>query len=217
MQKRSTRIIALVGAAIGWFAIIAQLYLIIMNRVVSVPGTIFRFFSYFTIDTNILVALCFTFIFLGSKSRLGKFFSKATTITALTVYIIIVGIVYNTILRLTWNPQGLQMVVDEILHSVIPVFFILFWVIFVPTEGLKYKDAFSWLIYPLAYMLYAVIHGAITKFYPYIFVDVTRHGYGKVMSNSGLILFAIFVLSLILIATGKATKDKKKSISQQLK
>ncbi|HEX6169819.1 MAG TPA: Pr6Pr family membrane protein [Chitinophagaceae bacterium] len=212
MQKRSTRIIAFIGAAIGWFAIIAQLYLIIVNRVVSVPGTIFRFFSYFTIDTNILVALCLTFIFLGNKSRLGKFFSKATTISALTVYIIIVGIVYNTILRLTWNPQGLQMVVDEILHSVIPVFFILFWVIFVPTEGLKYKDAFFWLIYPLVYMLYAVIHGAITKFYPYIFVDVTRHGYGKVMSNAGLILFAIFVLSLILIATGKATGDKKKSI-----
>ena len=212
MQKRSTRVIVFIGAAMGWFAIIAQLYLIIMNRVVSVPGTIFRFFSYFTIDTNILVALCFTFIFLGNKSRLGKFFTKATTITALTVYIIIVGIVYNTILRLTWNPQGLQMLVDEILHSVIPVFFILFWVIFVPTGGLKYKVAFSWLIYPLVYMLYAVIHGAITKFYPYIFVDVTRHGYGKVMSNAGLIVFAIFVLSLILIATGKASRDKKKSI-----
>src|SRR4030095_2997787 len=212
MQKRSTRFIALIGAIIGWFAIIAQLYLIIINRVVSVPGTLFRFFSYFTIDTNILIALCLTFIFLGSKSRLGKLLSNPTTITALTVYIIIVGIVYNTILRLTWNPQGLQMVVDEILHSVIPVLFIIFWVIFVPTEGLKYKQAFSWLIYPLVYMLYAIIHGAITKFYPYMFVDVTRHGYGKVLSNAGLILFAIFVLSLILIATGKATKDKKKSI-----
>src|SRR4029079_9871743 len=169
MQKRSTRFVALIAAVIGWFGVIAQLYLMITNRVVSVPGTLFRFFSYFTIDTNILVALCFTFIFFGSKSRLGKLFSKPTTITTFTVYIIIVGIVYNTILRLTWNPQGLQMVVDEILHSVIPVLFILFWVIFTPTEGLKYKQAFSWLIYPVVYMLYTVIHGAITKFYPYTF------------------------------------------------
>ena len=104
------------------------------------------------------------------------------------------------------------MVVDELLHSVIPVLFILFWVIFTPTEGLKYKQAFSWLIYPVVYMLYAVIHGAITKFYPYMFVDVTRHGYGKVLTNASLILFAIFALSLILIATGKATADKKKII-----
>ena len=211
MQKQTARIVAFIGAALGWFAVIAQLYLIITNRVVSVPGTVLRFFSYFTIDTNILVALCFTFIFLGNKSRLGKFFTNPTTITALTVYITIVGIDYNTILRLTWNPQGLQRVVDELLHSVIPVFFIFFWVIFTPGEGLKYKQAFSWLIYPLVYIFYAIIHGAITKFYPYMFVDVNRHGYGKVLFNTGMLLSAIFVLSLILIATGKATPGKKRS------
>ena len=209
MQKQTARIVAFIGAALGWFAIIAQLYLIITNRVVSVPGTVLRFFSYFTVDTNILVALCFTFIFLGKSSRLGKLFTKAATITALTVYITIVGIVYNTILRLTWDPQGLQRIVDELLHSVIPIYFILFWVIFTPTEGLKYKHAFSWLIYPLVYIFYAVIHGAITKFYPYLFVDVTRHGYGKVLFNAGMILLAIFVLSLVLIATGKVTGKKK--------
>lgn len=211
MQKQTARIVAFIGAAMGWFAVIAQLYLIIANRVVSIPGTVLRFFSYFTIDTNILVALCFTFIFLGNRSRLGKIFTKATTITALTVYITIVGIVYNTILRLTWDPQGLARVVDELLHTVIPVYFILFWVIFTPGEGLKYRQALSWLIYPLVYIFYAVIHGAITKFYPYMFVDVTRHGYGKVLVNAGLILLAIFVLSLVLIATGKAASDKKKS------
>lgn len=209
MQKQTAKIVAFIGAALGWFAVIAQLYLIITNRVVSVPGTVLRFFSYFTIDTNILVALCFTFIFLGNGSRLGKLFTKATTITALTVYITIVGIVYNTILRLTWDPQGLQRIVDELLHSVIPIYFILFWVIFTSTEGLKYKQAFSWLIYPLVYIFYAVVHGAITKFYPYLFVDVTRHGYSKVMFNAGMILLAIFVLSLVLIATGKATGKKK--------
>lgn len=212
MQKRSTKFVAFIGALIGWFGVIAQLYLIITNRAVSVPGTLFRFFSYFTIDTNILIALCLSFILLGNQSRLGKLFSNPSTITALTVYIIIVGLVYNTILRLTWNPQGLQMVVDEILHSVMPVFFILFWVIFTPTNELKWKNAFSWLIYPLVYMFYVIIHGAITNFYPYMFVDVTRHGYSKTLSNAGLLLFAIFLLSLILIATAKVVNEKKKTI-----
>src|SRR5258705_6912967 len=127
MQKKSAKIYAFIGAAIGWFAIITQLYLMMMNRQVSVPGTFFRFFGFFTIDTNILVALCFTFIFLHSNSRPGRFFSKATTITAITVYITIVGIVYNVILRSTWDPKGMQKIVDELLHSVIPVLFILFW------------------------------------------------------------------------------------------
>jgi len=205
MQKRSTRLIALIGAMIGWFAIITQLYLIISNRTVSVLETIFRFFSYFTIDTNILVALCFAFIFFGKSSRVGIFFSKASTITALTVYITIVGIVYNTILRPQWKPEGMQKIVDELLHSVIPLYFILFW-IFIRTRGLEWKHAFSWLIYPVVYMLYALLLGAITKFYPYIFVDVNRHGYAKAFSNAALVLFAILILSLVLIATGQVVK-----------
>lgn len=211
MQKQSARIIALVGALLGWFAVITQLYLMMENRVVSVPGTLLRFFAFFTIDTNIIVALCFTFIFLGNKYRLGLFFSKASTVTAITVYITIVGIVYNVILRSTWDPQGMQKTVDELLHTVIPALFIVFWLIFVPIEQLKWKTAFPWLIYPILYMTYAIIHGAITKFYPYPFVDVNDLGYTKALLNAGGILLVIFLLSLALIATGKLMKkfDKK--------
>ena len=211
MQKQSARIIALLGALFGWFAVITQLYLMMENRVVAVPGTLLRFFAFFTIDTNIIVAFCFTFIFLGNKYRLGRFFSKASTVTAITVYITIVGIVYNVILRSTWDPQGMQKTVDELLHTVIPALFIVLWLIFVPIEQLKWKNAFPWLIYPILYMTYAIIHGAITKFYPYPFVDVNDLGYTKALLNAGGILLVIFLLSLALIATGKLMKkfDKK--------
>lgn len=212
MQKQSARIIALLGALLGWFAVITQLYLMMENRVVSVPGTLLRFFSFFTIDTNIIVALCFTFIFLGSKYRLGRFFSKASTMTAITVYITIVGIVYNVILRSLWEPQGMQKTVDELLHSVIPALFIIFWLIFVPIEQLKWKNAFPWLIFPILYMAYAIVHGAITRFYPYPFVDVNDLGYTKALLNAAGILLVILLLSLALIATGKLMKkfDQKK-------
>lgn len=217
MQKQSARIISLIGALIGWFAIITQFYLMMGNRVVSVPETTFRFFSFFTIDTNILVALCFTFIFLRSNSRLGKFFSKATTISAITVYITIVGIVYNVILRSLWEPQGMQKIVDELLHSVIPVLFIIFWLIFVPIKQLRWNDAFPWLTYPLIYMIYALTFGATTNFYPYPFVDVIKLGYNKALLNAGAVLLVIFLLSLALIATDKIKKKseegKKKSVT----
>ena len=203
MQKQSARIIALLGALLAWFAIIAQLYLMMENRVVSVSETLLRFFAFFTIDTNIIVALCLTFIFLGNKTRLGRFFSKASTVTAITVYITIVGIVYNVILRSTWDPQGMQKLVDELLHSVIPALFIIFWLVFVPIEQLKWKHIFPWLIYPIIYMAYTIIHGSITKFYPYPFIDVNDLGYNKALVNAGGILLIIFLLSLALIATGK--------------
>ena len=203
MEKSSARYIALLGALAGWFAVITQFVLMMNNREVSISETICRFFAYFTIDTNILVALCFTFIFLQTNSRLGRFFRKASTITAITIYITIVGIVYNVVLRSTWDPQGMQKVVDELLHSVIPALFIIFWLIFVPIEQLKWKNAFPWLIYPIIYMSYAIIFGAVTEFYPYPFVDVNKLGYNKALINAGAVLLVIFLLSLALIGTGK--------------
>jgi len=212
MQKGSVRFIALICALLGWFAIIAQLFLIIDNREVSITSTLFRFFGFFTIDTNIIVALCFTFIFLGTKYRLGRFFSKPPTFTAITVYITIVGIVYNVILRSLWAPTGLQKTVDELLHTVIPALVIIFWLAFVPIEQLKWKNVFAWLIYPILYMIYALIHGYVTRWYPYPFVDVNEIGYNKALINAGGVLLIIFLLSLALIATGKLMKkfDSKK-------
>ena len=206
MEKRSARIYATIGAVMGWFTVIIQLYLHILNRPVAFGESLLRFFGYFTIDTNILCALFLTFVALQSKSRLGRFFRKATTATALTAYITIVGVTYNILLRNTWNPQGMQKLVDELLHSVIPVYFVLFWFIFVPGKDLKWKDAFPWLIYPISYMVYAIILGAITMFYPYPFVDVNELGYTKALTNSLIVLALIFLLSLAFIGIGKTRK-----------
>lgn len=69
----------------------------------SVVETIIRFFSFFTILTNLLVALCFTFLLTKSSSALRSFFYRKSTLTAVTVYILIVGLVYNLILRFYGN------------------------------------------------------------------------------------------------------------------
>src|SRR5215213_3929165 len=93
----------------GWFAVIAQFILMINNRVASVDETIIRYFSFFTILTNLLVAFVFT--------KETNSVVKPGLIAATTVYISIVGLVYQILLRHIWNPTGLQMLVDELLHS----------------------------------------------------------------------------------------------------
>ena len=127
---KAKKIFLAIGALTGWLAILLQLYLIILNRVASVPETIIRFFSFYTILTNILVAVFFTVLLLKLNSLLGRFFSQPHIATAIALYITIVGIVYNVILRFLWQPQGLQWIVDELLHTVIPLFFIFYWLIF---------------------------------------------------------------------------------------
>jgi hypothetical protein len=195
------RIYAGVGAVLGWTALILQLYLLLVNRTVSVPESVLRYFSYFTILTNILAAVSFTSVCSQYDGR--GFFARPVTVSAITVYILIVGIVYNIILRSLWSPQGLQMLVDEFLHTVQPLLFLIFWFLFVPEGELKWSDAFNWLAYPFAYIAYLLISGAITGFYPYPFADVNKLGYTAAMLNGVLIIAGFFILSLLLVGVAR--------------
>jgi len=194
---------------LGWFALVSQLYLIIQNRIVPVPETVIRYFSFFTILTNLLVALCVTALWIKPDSKWGRFFSKPATLTAITVYIVIVGIVYNVLLRFLWKPQGLQYVTDELLHTVIPALFLLLWVLYVSSQELQYKNAFPWLIYPLIYLCWTFVHGAISGYYPYPFVNVAELGYHRVLVNCVGLFVAFLGLSLFLILAGKYLSRQK--------
>ena len=161
--KLNSRFFAII-VVLGWFALLLQLYLIILHRVASLPETIVRFFSFFTIQTNILVALCFTFLWLKPKSKWGLFFSKSKIVTAITLYSIIVGLVYNAILRFLWAPTGSQKIADELLHLVIPILVLIYWTLFVPKKALEFKNIFPWLIFPSVYLVYSLIRGAFFVF-----------------------------------------------------
>ncbi len=203
MRARFQKTFLIVLVVSGWFALIAQFYLIIVNRVASIPETITRYFSFFTILTNLIVVVCCTFILLKPVSNIGKFFSRPDTLTAIAVYITVVGIVYNTVLRFLWAPQGLQLIVDELLHSVIPLLFIILWFLFARKTVLKWKNIFPWLLYPLVYIILILIRGVFSGFYPYPFINVTELGYNKVLVHGAGLLLVFLFLSLLFVAIGK--------------
>ena len=200
------------GAAITWFAVLLQLYLIILNRVESVPETIIRFFSFYTILTNILVAFCFTILLVKPNSRSGIFFSQPGVLTATTIYITVVGLLYNLILRQIWSPVGFQRLADELLHVVIPLLFILYWYLFAPKGGLRWKNAFPWLIYPFVYAVFVLFRGALSGFYPYPFVDANILGFEKVLLNSVGLFIGFFLLSQLFIAITKSVSKTNGNI-----
>ena len=181
------RNLSILFAIIVWFAVLAQFYLIIENRVAPVTETIIRFFSFFTILTNILVAVYFTIKALGRDQL-----DKAGLLTAITVYITIVGLVYQVLLRHIWQPTGLQMVVDELLHSVNPLLVISYWYLFEKKFFVHYKEVFKWMIYPVVYLVYILTRGSFSGFYPYPFI--TNFWVGKAVKSNVYFLFNLIHL-----------------------
>lgn len=143
----------------------------------------------------------------------GAFFSGSQTLTAITVYILIVGIIYNIILRFLWQPAGIQKLVDELLHSVIPLLFLLYWWFAADKRNLQWKQVFPWLIFPLVYLVYILTRGSFSGFYPYPFVNVDQIGIAKVILNSIGITLAFTITGVILTAAGKWQYRRQTSAS----
>ncbi|RPD42146.1 Pr6Pr family membrane protein [Chitinophaga barathri] len=199
---------AAIGALLGWFAIAGQLYLSVTTRTIPLGELLLRFIGYFTITTNTLAALTFTAFWLPRDTRLGRLFRKAESVFAITVFIIVVGVIYNLILRFLWEPKGLQLVVDELLHTIQPLVFVLFWILFIPKRGLKIKAFNPWMIYPLIYILYVITLGLFTGHYPYPFADAELLGYPKALLNGAAMLGGFWVLAWLLLGVTQLRKEK---------
>lgn len=194
---------------LGWFALLAQFYINMTSKVAPYPELIVRYFSYFTITTNLLVALACTVLLFGTASKLGLFFNRQSLLTAILVYIIIVGAIYNLVLRFLWKPAGIQQIVDELLHSVVPLLLLAYWFVFVPKNQLRWNNVWLWMVYPLIYLLLIFARGAFSGFYPYPFINVVQIGLLKALVNAFYIALAILTLSFLFISIGKLTIKKK--------
>jgi len=192
------------AAAIGWFALVVQYVLIVKYKTDGdLIAAAIRFFSYFTLLSNVLVALAMTLPWLAPETKLGRFFLEPAIRTAILAYIIIVAVIYHVVLRKLWNPEGWEYVADTIEHVVAPTLYVIDWLLFVPKGTLKFRSAFVWLLFPVAYAVFSLIHGAVTGFYPYPFIDESKLGYDQVLTNMGGLVGAFAGLGLVLIGVDR--------------
>ena len=191
-------------AVVGWAALMAQYVLSLQAGTRSVLGSTVVFFSYFTILTNLLVALALTAPALAPDSRLGRWTASEGVRAALAMYIAVVGLIYHLLLDATWNPQGLLFYVNQVLHTVMPIAFVLDWLLFVPKGRLRWIDPVKWLAYPLLYGVFTVIHGQIIRWYPYWFIDIGELGWGQALLNFGGLLAFFLALGLVVAALDRS-------------
>ncbi|TKK66397.1 hypothetical protein FC093_17650 [Ilyomonas limi] len=209
----SHTLLLLLIAVCAWLGVILQFATYIpawMKEGKTLSTSLVLFFSFFTILTNLIVAIATTYTLLLPHTKSGRFCAKPATITAITLYIIVVGLVYNIILRSLYHPQGWGKVADEIVHSAVPLLYVIYWLTFATKGSIQWKHAISWLIYLMLYLAYTLVHGAASGYYPYPFMDVNKIGYTGFWLNSFYLSLLFLFLSFVLIGIDKYWSRKNK-------
>jgi hypothetical protein len=215
VTPRAARIWHGLTAVVAIGALVFQLALIIhggrvLDETEPVPlfDRLWHFVSYFTVQSNALVAVG-TVLLARDPARDGSGF-RAVRLAGF-VGITVTGIVHFFLLRPLLDLHGADYAADKLLHMVVPALAIVGWVVFGPRPRVD-RSAQVWSIaWPLAYLGYVLIVGAASGWYPYPFLDVDEKGWGHVLGAS----VGITVLVLLFIAAASAVDRRLKPAPEE--
>jgi hypothetical protein len=142
-----------------------------------------NFFSFFTIQSNILGVVALCALVLVPRARRPPLFDGARS--GAVLYLAITGVVFALLLSgLQEELQTSENWVNFVVHKLMPVVLFADWLVDPPRHRLPWWTLLAWLTYPLAWLGYTLVRGEAEGWYPYPFVDVTKLGYGEVLVRS---------------------------------
>ena len=161
-----------------------------------------NFFSYFTNLSNLFAAVV---MLTGAVQLLqNRTATRAAELVrgSSVAGMAVVGIVFSALLR-GEDLGALMPWVNAVVHYVMPVVALLDWLFVPPAVPLPYNRIHYWLVFPLSYLVWVLIRGAVMGWHPYPFLNPgTVGGYRGVVLYSAAISGLFLVVSLALIAIG---------------
>jgi len=173
----------------------------------DIPTKLVNFFSFFTIQSNIIAAVSLAIGgVLVVRSRAADPHWFAVLRVCATTYIATTGVVFNLLLRGLALPQDTTVVwTSEVMHVVIPIVVVLDWLIAPGRRRLGFGAIGVVVIYPIIWAAYTMVRGpwvadavsGATSWYPYPFLspDTSPNGYFSVA-------FYIVLIAVLIGAVG---------------
>lgn len=189
------------GASAAWTTLVAK-YVVeaTSGEHANHVAVLLDYLSYFTHMSVFLVALAFTAALLRPENRLRKFFETPAPRAAIALYIIVVAVVHHLLLADLKVRVGWSAATNTMLHTVVPVLYVIDWLVYASKRRMTYRAIPYWLIYPAVYGVWAVGTGYIAGAYPYPFLDMDKLGLSGVgISMVGFV--ALFSIGAALFIT----------------
>jgi hypothetical protein len=160
-----------------------------------------NFFSFFTIQSNLYGAAVLLWGATLDPSRRPPL-AVALIRGAAVLYLSVTFVVFA--LLLSDLQEQLQMTVpwvDTVLHRIVPLVVLVDWLIDPPRIRIPFLRALIWLLYPVVWLAYALVRGALVGWYPYPFLDPQHAGgYGGVaLTCLGIAAGALLFTGLVVL------------------
>jgi len=209
-RERLARICFAVTAGVVGAGLVLQVALAAGNDEASfatVPARLVNVFSFFTIQSNVIVVVTSALLALRWDRPSTPF--RTWRLTGL-VAITITGVVFHLALADLHELTGKEAVADFVLHTASPILTLLGWLIFGPRGQVTGRIVRLAVLFPITWLAYALIRGAFVTdrfgnaYYPYPFLNAHEHGYASI---SGAV--ALVAVLFLAVAYGVLALDRR--------
>jgi hypothetical protein len=169
----------------------------------DLPIRLGRLVSYFTIQSNVLVAICGVQL-ARDPLRDGSWWRVLRLASVSGIFL--TGVVHFVLLRPLLELEGADYVADKLLHMVVPLLAVLGWAFLGPRPRIEVRELWWTLVWPLAWLGWTLVVGGVSGWYPYPFLDHREeHGtIGVVLTSVAITAFFLLVLALARSVDHKA-------------
>jgi hypothetical protein len=164
-----------------------------------------NFFSYFTILSNLMAGVVLLWA-AGSGARISE-----TARAASVINMTLVGIVFTVLLR-NADPGSLLPWVNVVHHYVMPCVVLLDWMEVPPRVALGRRQLLICLVFPFVYLVYVLLRGGMTGWYPYPFLN------SNLVGGPGIVAAYVIAITLAFVIAGGgliALGNRRASISHR--
>jgi hypothetical protein len=161
-----------------------------------------NFFSFFTIDSNILAVITLIGLEFAGDTVPGWLARQIRG--AVTLYMAMTGIIYAVLLAPVAADVSTQLDwVNTVVHIAGPIVVVADWFLAPPDPAPSRNDALWWLVFPFVWLGYSLVRGAAVDWYPYPFMD-PRDGVEHAAGSWGAVVVTILLLTVFVIALALA-------------
>lgn len=182
---------------------LAMFFSIIWQVTDRMANNVFRpteYFAYFTIQTGLLSATVLLFAGIKALRSVNEDVRWAVARLSVVTYEIVVGIIYNLLLRggapdARDGDYNWPVLPNEILHVWAPILITLDWLLSTGMAKIAFKRVWWVLVYPIIWLVFMFLRGTVDSWFPYWF-------FSPIESSLTTIVTYIFAIMFFAIAVG---------------
>ena len=177
----------------------------LIGKYVHDADSVVQYLSKFTTQSNAIgMVVLLAGAILGAQKANSRGWAQVRG--AAVMYLLTTGIVYGVLLEGFDNPFTSDREWSHtVLHQVMPIVMVLDLIVRPLRHRLSWRDAVTWTVYPILYLVYSLIRGAIVDWYPYDFINPTEvGGYDGVALYSAGITAGFLTVAMAIVQVNRS-------------